>query len=184
MHLVGAAGSFADRRRVREGQVQLPSKVVTVARHLASHLGKKASFVHELPRRRQAVMTAFFSCLFISRVVNTALSGIEAFCPSKAQYQALTSSRKFSVLCFLETGTLRRGGSCVKTPVGADAGAEPCTSCAADHSVVRDACGTASCTRGKRISPDANPWAARWAADLRELEPFDERELFNAWAVM
>ena len=31
-------------------------------------------------------------CLFISRVVNTALSGIEAFCPSKAQYQALTSS--------------------------------------------------------------------------------------------
>ena len=30
-------------------------------------------------------------CFFISRVVNTALSGIEAFCPSKAQYQALTS---------------------------------------------------------------------------------------------
>ena len=28
-------------------------------------------------------------CFFISRVVNTALSGIEAFCPSKAQYQAL-----------------------------------------------------------------------------------------------
>ena len=25
------------------------------------------------------------------------------------------------------------------------------------------------------ISPDANPWAARWMADLRELEPFDER---------
>ena len=30
-------------------------------------------------------------CFFISRVVNTALSGIEAFCPSKAQYQSLTS---------------------------------------------------------------------------------------------
>ena len=30
-------------------------------------------------------------CFFISRVVNTALSGIEAFSPSKAQYQALTS---------------------------------------------------------------------------------------------
>ena len=25
------------------------------------------------------------------------------------------------------------------------------------------------------ISPDADPWAARWVADLRELEPFDER---------
>ena len=42
MHLVGA-GSLADRRRVREGQVQLPGKVVTVARHLGSHLGEKAS---------------------------------------------------------------------------------------------------------------------------------------------
>ena len=30
-------------------------------------------------------------CFFICRVVNTALSGIEAFCPSKAQYQSLTS---------------------------------------------------------------------------------------------
>ena len=72
-----------------------------------SHLGEKASFTHELPRRRQATMAAFYSvgqlwyksrvswrlkrCFFISRVVNTALSGIEAFCPSKAQYQALTS---------------------------------------------------------------------------------------------
>ena len=71
------------------------------------HLGEKASFTHELTRRRQATMAAFYSvgqlwyesrvswrlkrCFFISRVVNTALSGIEAFCPSKAQYQALTS---------------------------------------------------------------------------------------------
>ena len=107
MHLVGA-GSSADRRWVREGQVQLPGKVVTVARHLGSHLGEKASLAHELPRIRQAMMTAFHSvgqlwyesrvswrlkrCLFISRVVNTALSGIEAFCPSKAQYQSLASS--------------------------------------------------------------------------------------------
>ena len=106
MHLVGA-GSLADRRLVREGQVSLPGKVFTVARHLGSHLGEKASFTHELPRRRQATMTAFYSvgqlwyvirvswrlkrCFFISRVVNTALSGIEALCPSKAQYQALTS---------------------------------------------------------------------------------------------
>ena len=85
----------------------LPGKVVTVARHLGSHLGEKASFTHELPRRRQATVAAFYSvgqlwyesrvswrlkrCFFISRVVNTALSCIEAFCPSKAQYQALTS---------------------------------------------------------------------------------------------
>ena len=107
MHLVGA-GSLADLRRVREGQVELPSKVVTVARHLGSLLGENASFAHEPPKRSQAMMTAFYSvgqlwyessvswrlkrCLFISRVVNTALSGIEAFCPSKEQYQALTSS--------------------------------------------------------------------------------------------
>ena len=103
MHL----GSLADRRFVREGHVYLPGKVVTVARHLGSHLGENASFTHELPGRRQATMAAFYSvgqlwyvsrvswrlkrCFFISRVVNTALSGIEAFCPSKAQYQALTS---------------------------------------------------------------------------------------------
>ena len=30
-------------------------------------------------------------CFFIGRVVNTALSEIEAFCPSEAQYQSLTS---------------------------------------------------------------------------------------------
>ena len=60
LHLV-MTGSLADRRRVREGHVQLPGKVVTVARHQGSHLGEKASFVHELPRRRQAVMTSFYS---------------------------------------------------------------------------------------------------------------------------
>ena len=106
MHLVGE-GSFTDRRLVRDGKVSLPGKVVTVARHLGSHLGEKASFVHELPRRRQATMTAFCSvgqlwcesrvswrlkrCFFIGRVVNAAQSGIEAFCTSEAQYQSLTS---------------------------------------------------------------------------------------------
>ena len=85
------------RRRVREGQVQQPGNVAMVARHLGNHLGEKASFVHELSRRSQAMMSAFYSvgqlwyenkvswklkrCLFINRVVNTALSGIEAFCP-------------------------------------------------------------------------------------------------------
>ena len=33
----------------------------------------------------------FKRCFFIGRVVNKGLSGIEAFCPSKAQYQSLTS---------------------------------------------------------------------------------------------
>ena len=60
MHLVGE-GSLADRRLVRDGKVPLPGKVVTVARHLGSHLGEKASFTHELPRRRQATMAAFYS---------------------------------------------------------------------------------------------------------------------------
>ena len=95
MHLVGE-GSFADRRLVRDGKVSLPRKVE-----------KKASFAHELPRRRQATMTAFYSvgqlwyesrvswrlkrCFFIGRVVNTAPSGIDIFCFLKAQYQSLTS---------------------------------------------------------------------------------------------
>ena len=77
-----------------DGKVSLPGKIVTVARHLGCHLGEKASFAHELPRRRQAAMTAFDTvgqsrsesrvwwrlkrCFFIGRVVNTALSGIEA----------------------------------------------------------------------------------------------------------
>ena len=87
--------------------MSLPGKVVTVARHLGSQLGEKASFTHELPRRRQATMAAFYSVGQLwyesrvswrlkrssttSRAANTALSGIEAFCPSKAQHQALTS---------------------------------------------------------------------------------------------
>ena len=68
---------------------------------------------------------------------------------------------------FLETGTLRRGSSCAKTQVGADAAAEPCTSCA---------------VRGE-ISPDADPWAARWVADLRELGPFDERGVLQRMGI-
>ena len=58
MHLVGV-GSLADRRLVREEHVSLPGKVVAVARHLGSHLGEKASFTHELPRRRQATNDGF-----------------------------------------------------------------------------------------------------------------------------
>ena len=35
-----------------------------------------------------------------------------------------------------------------------------------------------------KIAPDPDPWAARWDADLWELEPFDERELSNALVLM
>ena len=28
---------------------------------------------------------------------------------------------------------------------------------------------------GGETSPEANPWAVRWMADLEELEPYDER---------
>ena len=87
-------GSFANRPLVRDGKVSLPGKVVTVARHFGSHLGEKASFAEAsyddgLPLcwsvevREQGVVEA--------QEVNTALSGIEACCPSKAQYQSLTS---------------------------------------------------------------------------------------------
>ena len=76
---------------------------------------------------------------------------------------------------FLETGTLRRGGSCAKTQVGADAAAEPCTSCAVRRQ--------ATLGENGEISPDANPWAARWVADLRELGPFDERGVLQRMGI-
>ena len=129
MHLVGE-GPFADRRLVRDGKVSLPGKVVSVARHLCSHLGEKAPFAHELPRRRQATMTAFNSvgqwhesrvslrlkrCFFIGRVVNTALSGIEAFCTSKAQYQSLASL----VTCLARRVTAGAEGETIEMSLGA-----------------------------------------------------------------
>ena len=33
---------------------------------------------------------------------------------------------------------------------------------------------------GGEISPEANPWAVRWMADLEELEPYDERGSYSA----
>ena len=44
------------------GEGSFTGKVVTVARHLGSLLGDKASFAHELPRRRQAKMDGFLLC--------------------------------------------------------------------------------------------------------------------------
>ena len=160
------------------------------------------------------MMTAFYSvgqlwyesrvswrlkrCLFSSRVVNTALSGIEASCPSKAQYPALTSSMvclgkkshggfgtgtsphhdQQGGFAFLETGTLRRGGLCPKTLKRA----QTLVQNPAHHAQMITALfgklpAEQQATLGENgeISPDADPWAARWVADLRELEPFDVR---------
>ena len=88
MHLVGA-GSLADR---------LLGKVVTVARHLGSHLGEKASYVHELLGRGQAMMTAFYlvgqlwcesrvswrlnRCIFKSRVRHRGVLPFKSTIPS------------------------------------------------------------------------------------------------------
>ena len=70
---------------------------------------------------------------------------------------------------------MRRGGSSAKTQLGADAGAESCASCAADRGVVwLPAEQHPTLGVDGEITPDANPWAAWWMADLRELEPYDE----------
>ena len=212
MHLVGE-GSFADRRLVRDGKVSLPGKVVTVSRHLGSHLGEKASFAHELPRRRQATMTAFYTvgqlwyesrvswrlkrCFFIGRVVNTALSGIEAFCPSKAQYQSLTSL----VTCLARrvmAGAARRGehgrvrtmdkevlrfwklAPCdVEARVRRLKWAQTLVQDPAHHTQLITAMfvklpsePNPTLGPGGEILTEANPWAVRWMADLEELEPY------------
>ena len=217
MHLVGF-GSLADRRVVREGQVSLPGKVVTVVRHLGSHLGEKASFTHELPRRRQATMTAFYSvgqlwhesrvswrlkrCLFISRVVNTALSGIEAFCPSKAQYQALTSlvtclARRVMVGAAARRGEHGRIRTLTNKEVLHSWKLAPCdvevrvrrlkwaqtlVQEPSHHAQVLSAMfgklpAEENPTLGPdgEVTPEANPWAVRWMEDLEALVPYDER---------
>ena len=219
MHLVGT-GSLADRRLVREEQVSLPGKVVTVARHLGSHLGEKASFTHELPRRRHATMAAFYSvgqlwyesrvswrlkrCFFISRVVNTALSGIEAFCPSKAQYQSLT----LLVTCLARremvgAAARRREHGRIRTltnkevlrfwklaPCDVEARArrlkwaQTLVQDPSHHAQVLTAMfgklpSEPSSTLGPdgEITPEANPWAVRWMEDLEALQPYDERDV-------
>ena len=213
MHLVGA-GSFADRRLVIDGKVSLPAKVVTVARHLGSHLGEKASFPHELPRRRQATMTALFSvgqlwcesrvswrlkrCFLISRVVNTALSGIEAFRPSKAKCQLLTSLVTCLARRVMAGAAARRGErGRVRTLTNKEVlrfwKLAPCDVEARvrrlkwAQTLVQDPSHHAQLITGMsgklpsepdptlgsggEILPEANPWAVRWMAGLEELEP-------------
>ena len=217
MHLVGE-GSLADRRLVRDGKVPLPGKVVTVARHLGSHLGEKASFTHELPRRRQATMAAFYSvgqlwyesrvswrlkrCFFISRVVNTAISGIEAFCPSKAQYQALTSLVTCLARRVMAGAAARRGehgqvrtltnkevlrfwklAPCdVEARVRRLKWAQTLVQDSSHHAQVLTAMfgklpaeSSATLNPEGELTPEANPWAVRWMEDLEALQPYDER---------
>ena len=95
VHLVGA-GSLADRRRVREGQVQQPGKVTAFCS--VGQLWYESRVSWRLKRYH-----------FISRVVNTALSSIEAFCPSKAQYQSLTSSMVCLARGVMAGSAARRG---------------------------------------------------------------------------
>ena len=190
----------------------------TCARHLGSHLGEKASFTHELPRRRQATMAAFYSvgqlwyesrvswrlkrCFFISRVVNTALSGIEAFCPSKAQYQALTSLVTCLARRVMAGAAARRGEhGQVRTPTNKEVlrfwKLAPCDVEArvrrlkwaqtlvqdpSHHAQVLTAMfgklpaeSSATLNLEGELTPDANPWAARWMEDLEALQPYDER---------
>ena len=203
MHLVGE-GSFTDRRLVRDGKVSLPGKVVTVARHLGSHLGEKASFAHEFPRRRQATMTAFYSvgqswcesrvswrlkrCFFIGRVVNTALSGIEAFCPLKAQFQSPTSL----VTCLARmvmagsNKEVLRFWKLVEARVRRLKWAQTLVQDLAHHTQLITAMfgklpsePNPRLGPGGEISPEANPWAVRWMADLKELEPYDGRRVIQ-----
>ena len=186
---------------------------------LGSHLGEKASFTHELPRRRQATMAAFYSvgqlwyesrvswrlkrCFFISRVVNTALSGIEAFCPSKAQYQALTSlvtclarrviagaaarRREHGRIRTLTNQEVLRFWKLAPCDVEArvrrlkwaqDVGAgtrRTMRKCSLRCSGKLPAEPSATLSPVGEITPEANPWAVRWMEDLEALQPYDER---------
>ena len=220
MHLVGE-GSCTHSRLVRDGKVSLPGKVVTVARHLGSHLGEKASFAHELQRRRQATMTAFYSvgqlwyesrvswrlkrCFFIGRVVNTALSGIEPFRPSKAQYQSLTSlvtclarrvmagaaarRRDHGRVCAMSNKELLRFWKLAPCDVEARVRrlewAQTLVQDPTHHTQLNHCHGklpsepNPTLGPGGEIPPEVNPWAVRWMADLGKLEPYDERRVIQ-----
>ena len=70
-------------------------KVVTVARHLGSNLGEKASFAHDLQLWYESRVSWRLKRRFlIGRVVNTALTGSEASCPSKTQGDGRGSGEK------------------------------------------------------------------------------------------
>ena len=211
MHLVGE-GSFADRRLVRDGKVSLPGKVVTVARYLGILRSRAplaaASHDDGSPLGRSAVVpeqsvVELTRCFFIGRVVNTALSGIEALCPSKAQYQIAYVAGDLSGQKGDGWMVQRREGE----NMGASAQCPTRRYCVSgnwhlamwkpgceDSSGHRLWCRTLRTTQlitamfgklpsepsptlgpGGEISPEANPWAVRLMADLEELEPYAAR---------
>ena len=141
-------------------------------------------------------------CFFIGRVVNTALSGIEAFCPSEAQYQSLTSlvtclARRVMAGAAARRGELGRVRTMSNKEVLRFWKLAPCDVEARvrrlkwAQTLVQDPSHHAQLITamfgklpsepnptlgpGDEILPEANPWAVRWMADLEELEPYDER---------
>ena len=117
------------------------------------------------------------------------------FCPSKAQYQSLTSlvtwmagaaarrgehgrvrtMSKKEVLRFWKLAPCGSLGA--KTQVGTDFGAGPFAPHTTDHCLFGKLPSEPNPTLGPdgEILPEANPCAVRWMADLEELEPYDER---------
>ena len=80
------------RRRVREGQVRQPGNVAMVARHLGNHLGENGVLcsraLQEEPSHEVGILLGRTTVVRKQGVVeargsssDTALSGIEAFCP-------------------------------------------------------------------------------------------------------
>ena len=114
-------------------------------------------------------------------------SGIEAFCPSKAQYQALTSL----VTCLARrvmAGAAARRGSMAPCDVEARVRrlkrAQTLVQDPSHHAQVLTAMfgklpAEPSSTLGPdgEITPEANPWAVRWMEDLEALQPYDERSV-------
>ena len=141
-------------------------------------------------------------CFFISRVVNTALSGIEAFCPSKAQYQALTSLVTCLARRVMAGAAARRGehgqvrtltnkevlrfwklAPCdVEARVRRLKWAQTLVQDPSHHAQVLTAMfgklpaeSSATLNPEGEFTPEANPWAVRWMEDLEALQPHDER---------
>ena len=135
-------------------------------------------------------------CFFIGRVVNTPLSGIEAFCPSKAQHQSLTSLVTCLARRVMAGAAARRGqhgrvrtmsnkevlrfwklAPCdVEARVRRLEWAQTLVQDPAHHTQLITAMfgklpsePNPTLGPGGEILPEANPWAVRWMADLEEL---------------
>ena len=103
---VQGPGSVKAKHSLRAGNVSLVGQPVDFARSLGGLIGPSGAFAHELGARIKAVKAAYSRLgafwvqenvpwrwrrsVFLGTVVNTALAGIEAFLPSKAQYDKLS----------------------------------------------------------------------------------------------